>query len=122
MRPKLRLPADRRRTDPGPSAGTLPGDASAHRPRFGQPGHIISTEPGGDSGGSAACAPLELLFGALTCDDGTVGGQAGGIAFVRVLDPVQVVTTWGRSLDLPVRASGGCRAGHGGRGDRHGRD
>src|SRR5712692_2315299 len=118
MRPELRLPADRRRTDPGPSAGTLPGDASAHRPRFGQPGHIISAEPGGDSGGSAACAPLELLFGALTCDDGTVGGQAGGIAFVRVLDPVQVVTTWGRSLDLLSASQRRLPAGHGVRGGR----
>ena len=44
---------------------------------------------------------LELLLGALTCDDGTVGGQAEGIGFVRVVGPVQVVTASGRSLDLP---------------------
>jgi hypothetical protein len=43
-------------------------------PRSGQPVHIISAEPRGDSGGSAACTLLKLLFGALTCDDGTVEG------------------------------------------------
>src|SRR5579862_467213 len=73
-------------------------------PCSGQPVHIISAEPRGDSGGSAACTLLELLFGALTCEDGTVEGRAGGIAFVRVLGRVQVVTTSGQSLDLP-RAS-----------------
>lgn len=70
-------------------------------PRSGQPVHIISAEPRGDSGGNAACTLLELSFGALTCDHGTVEGQAGGIAFVRMLGRVQVVTTSGRSLDLP---------------------
>src|SRR5260370_1254321 len=35
------------------------------------------------------------------CDDGTVNGQGGDLAFVRVLGPVQVVTTSRRSLDLP---------------------
>ena len=38
---------------------------------------------------------------ALTCDGGTVSFQGGDVAFVRVLGPVQVVTTSGRSLDLP---------------------
>jgi len=38
---------------------------------------------------------------ALTSDDGTVNGQGGDLAFVRVLGPVQVVTTSQRSLDLP---------------------
>ncbi len=38
---------------------------------------------------------------ALTSDDGTVNGQGGDLAFVRVLGPVQVVTASGRSLDLP---------------------
>ena len=37
----------------------------------------------------------------LTRDDGTVNGQGGDLAFVRVLGPVQVVTASGRSLDLP---------------------
>ena len=37
----------------------------------------------------------------LTRDDGTVNGQGGDLAFVRVLGPVQVVTGSGRSLDLP---------------------
>jgi len=37
----------------------------------------------------------------LTRDDGTVNGQGGDLAFVRVLGPVQVVTTSRRSLDLP---------------------
>ena len=66
---------------------------------------------------------LELLLGALTCDDGQ-WGEAEGIGFVRVPGPVQVVNASGRSLDLP-RASGGCLLGTecaGGRGDRHGRD
>jgi hypothetical protein len=49
--------------------------------------HIISAEPRGDSGGNAACTLLELSFGALTCDHGTVEGQGGGIAFVRMLGP-----------------------------------
>ena len=38
---------------------------------------------------------------ALTCDGGTVSFQGGDVAFVRVRGPVQVVTTSGRSLDLP---------------------
>src|SRR5580693_406430 len=38
---------------------------------------------------------------ALTSNDGTVNGQGGDLAFVRVLGPVQVVTTSQRSLDLP---------------------
>jgi DNA-binding SARP family transcriptional activator len=33
--------------------------------------------------------------------DGVVGIDAGDIAFVRVLGPIQVVTTSGRALDLP---------------------
>ena len=42
-----------------------------------------------------------MLIVALTSDDGTVNGQGGDLAFVRVLGPVQVVTASGRSLDLP---------------------
>ena len=38
---------------------------------------------------------------ALRRDDGKVNGQGGDLAFVRVLGPVQVVTTSQRSLDLP---------------------
>ena len=85
MRPELQLPADR----------TVP--------RSGQPVHIISAEPRGDSGPRVIQVGtlLELSFGALTCDHGTVEGQAGGIAFVRMLGRVQVVTTSGRSLDPP---------------------
>lgn len=70
-------------------------------PRSGQPVHIISAEPRGDSGGSAACTLLELLSGALTCEDGTVEG-AGWRHRVRArAGPGSVVTTSGRSLDLP---------------------
>jgi DNA-binding SARP family transcriptional activator len=42
-----------------------------------------------------------MSIAALTSDDGTVNGQGGDLAFVRVLGPVQVVTTSQRSLDLP---------------------
>ena len=42
-----------------------------------------------------------MSIGALTSDDGTVNGQGGDLAFVRVLGPVQVVTASRRSLDLP---------------------
>ena len=38
---------------------------------------------------------------AFTRDDGTVNGQGGDLAFVRVLGPVQVVTASRRSVDLP---------------------
>jgi hypothetical protein len=42
-----------------------------------------------------------MSIAALTSDDETVNGQGGDLAFVRVLGPVQAVTTSQRPLDLP---------------------
>jgi DNA-binding SARP family transcriptional activator len=50
---------------------------------------------------AAAFGAGRMSLVALTRDDGTVNGQGGDLAFVRVLGPVQVVTASRRSLDLP---------------------